>query len=55
VPVTTGGDVLTGIAGGGAAITAAVGALTAGVLDPPEFVATTETVSMLPTSAAMGT
>jgi hypothetical protein len=36
-------------------MTALVAALVAGELDPPEFVATTETVSVLPTSAATGT
>jgi hypothetical protein len=36
-------------------MTALVAALVAGTLDPPEFVATTETVYVLPTSAATGT
>jgi hypothetical protein len=38
-----------------AAVTALVAALVAGELDPPEFAATTDTVSVLPTSAATGT
>jgi len=36
-------------------VTAAVGALVAGALDPEPFVAMTETVRVLPTSAATGT
>jgi hypothetical protein len=36
-------------------MTAALAALIAAELDPPEFVATTETVSVLPTSADTGT
>ena len=36
-------------------MTEPVAALVAGELDPPEFVATTDTVSVLPTSAATGT
>jgi hypothetical protein len=38
-----------------AGATGLVAVLVAGALAPPEFVATTETVSVLPTSAAMGT
>jgi hypothetical protein len=38
-----------------AAATALVAALVAAELDPPEFAATTDTVSVLPTSAATGT
>jgi hypothetical protein len=36
-------------------MTALVAELIAGELDPPEFVATTDTVSVLPMSAAAGT
>jgi hypothetical protein len=37
-----------------AAVTALVAVLVAEELDPPEFVATTDTVSMFPMSAATG-
>jgi hypothetical protein len=36
-------------------MTELVAELIAGELDPPEFVATTETVNVVPTSAATGT
>jgi hypothetical protein len=52
VPAIVGSAVFTGTL---PAATALVAALVAGVLDPPEFVATTETVNVLPTSAATGT
>jgi hypothetical protein len=38
-----------------AAATALVAALVAGAPEPPEFAATTDTVNVLPTSAATGT
>ena len=51
VPEIVGAELFVGMM----SMTELVAGLIAAELDPPEFVATTETVSVLPTSAATGT